>query len=305
MMHAAWRTPRLLILSVCCLCLQLVASPLVHAQTPGETVNAPRQDPPDPAAQDKLLELMHQYAAHYVSNLPNFLCLQVTRQLEAGLKSNRWHKGDTLTSKLSYNQGREQRSLDSVNGKPVHPGEKRWHGALTTEGEFGILLSRVLGPDSEAWFTWSHWETLRGKVLAVFDFTVDKEHSTLSLNLSDLAKAVVPYHGSVYADPATGAVWRITDAASDIPAKLLTREISTTIDYDEILIADRKYLLPVQAIVSLTLETKTLETKKVRNEMEFQGYRKFEADSAITFGSAMPADEGQTAKPGGAAAPPK
>jgi hypothetical protein len=243
---------------------------------------------------------MHHYAAQYVSNLPNFLCVQVTRQFDAGKKSNRWHKGDTLVSKLSFNQGREERTLDSVNGKPVDPSKTRRRPPLSTEGEFGILLSRVLGPDSEAWFTWNRWETLRGKRLAVFDFTVDKQHSTLSLSLSDLAKAIVPYRGSIYADPATGAVWRISDTASDIPPQLLTREISTTIDYDEISIGDRKYLLPVQATVTVLLET-----KKIRNEMEFQDYRKFEADSAVTFGPEASPAAAQPAKPAPPATAPK
>lgn len=242
--------------------------------------SAPSAAPPDPAAQDQILDAMHRYAAQYVSNLPNFLCAQITRQFDAGRKSNRWHKGDTLISKLSFNQGREERTLDSVNGKPVDSAKARRRAPLSTEGEFGILLSRVLGPDSEAWFTWSRWETIRGKRLAVFDFTVDKQHSTLSLSLSDLAKATVPYRGSICADPTTGAVWRISDTAFDIPPRLLTREISRTIDYDEISIGDRKYLLPVQATVSALLET-----RKIRNEMEFQNYRKFEADSSVTFGS--------------------
>lgn len=239
------------------------------------------QTAPDPAEQDRLLTLMHQYAAQYVSSLPNFICVQETRQLEAGKRSNRWHKGDTLTSTLAFNKGRELRTLDLVNGRPVEAGSKRWRTPLVTEGEFGILLSRVLGPKSEAFFTWSRWETVRGKRLAVFDFSVDRQHSTLTLNLSDLVKAIVPYYGSLYADPDTGAVWRISDTASDIPAALLTREISTTIEYDEVSIGTNKFLLPVEAIVSLLLEN-----KRVRNEMEFRNYRKFEADSSIVFGPA-------------------
>jgi hypothetical protein len=284
--------PRLTVL-LSTLLLTLLPHLLARAQS-AATFGAP----PDPVAQDQILDAMHQYAAQYVSNLPNFLCLQVTRQFEAGKKSNRWHQGDTLVAKLSFNQGREERTLDSVNGKPVGPGKASRRPPLSTEGEFGILLSRVLGPDSEAWFTWSRWETLRGKRLAVFDFTVDKQHSTLRLSLSDLAKAIVPYRGSIYADPSTGAVWRISDTASDIPPQLLTREISTTIDYGEIPIGDRKYLLPVQATVSVLLET-----KKIRNEMEFQDYRKFEADSAVTFGPE--ASPSQPAKPALPATTPK
>ncbi len=238
------------------------------------------QPAPTSAEQDQLLESMHRYAAQYVTNLPNFLCVQVTRQLEAGVKSNHWHKGDTLVYKLSFNHGRERRGLDLVNGKPADPAKRHWRTPLVTEGEFGLLLSRVLGPTGEAWFTWRGWETLRGKRVAVFDYSVDKQHSSLSLSLGDLTKAIVPYNGSVFADPATGAIWRITDDASEIPLSLMTREISTTIDYDETAIAGKTYLLPVEAVVSLLLDH-----KKVRNEIEFQDYRKFEADSSITFGT--------------------
>jgi hypothetical protein len=246
---------------------------------------------PDPAEQDRLLAAMHEYADHYISTLPNFICTQVTRQLEAAKKSDRWHKGDTLTTTLMFIGGREQRKLALVNGKPVEPGPKRWHTPLITEGEFAILLSRVLGAESQAYFTWSRWETLRGKRLAVFDYSVDKRHSTLTLSLSDLAKATVPYNGSVWGDPATGAVWRITDAATNIPPALLTRAISTTIDYDEVLIGEKKYLLPIEASASLLLQN-----KKVRNEMEFQGYRKFEADTVITFGPENTKGEGHPPK---------
>jgi len=120
-----------------------------------------------------------------------------------------------------------------------------------------------------------------GGSASLFLTSLSISNTPLTLNLSDLVKAVVAYHGSLYADPATGAVWRITDTASDIPPALLTREISTTIDYDEVSIGTNKYLLPVEAIVSLLLEN-----KKVRNEMEFRNYRKFEADSSIVFGPA-------------------
>ena len=160
------------------------------------------QTAPDPAEQDRLLTLMREYGAQYVSSLPNFICVQETRQLEAGTKSNRWHKGDTLTATLAFNKGRELRTLDLVNGKSIEAGSRRRRAPLVTEGEFGILLGSVLGPKSEAFFTWNRWETLRGKRLAVFDFSVDKQHSTLSLNLSDLVKAVAELSAAPVRDAA-------------------------------------------------------------------------------------------------------
>jgi hypothetical protein len=68
--------------------------PLAHAQS------ATSDATPDAAAQDQILDAMHRYAAQYVSNLPNFLCLQVTRQFDASKKSNRWHQG-TRSSRSS------------------------------------------------------------------------------------------------------------------------------------------------------------------------------------------------------------
>jgi len=231
--------------------------------------------------QDRLLDAMEQYGAQYVSRLPNFLCVQVTRQYEAGLKSNRWHQGDTLTSHLSFHDGEEKRTIELVNGKPADPAKRRWHTPLSTEGEFGTLLSRLVDPASDATFTWNRWENLRGKRLAVFDYTVDKEHSTLTMRLSDLAEGVLPYHGSVYVDPDTGAVWRVTDSAdSDIPRDLEMKAIGTVIDYAETTIGGNSYLLPATASVLVVTET-----GKVRNDLEFQDYRKFEADSTIKFGA--------------------
>jgi hypothetical protein len=267
-------------------CLAVLAF-LAHARVDATEETAP----PNAAEQDKLLMAMQHYAAQYVSGLPNFVCLQITRQYRAPRSSEHWHKGDTLTSKLTFNQGHEERTLQQVNGKEIHSAVKRWHTPLVTEGEFGLLLSHVLGPDSRASFTWSHWETVNGKRLAVFDFDVDKQHSTLSLSLSDFAKATVPYQGSVYADPSTGSIWRISDTAFHIPPELQTERIATTIDYSEVLIGSATYLLPVKAAVALLLDR-----TKIRNEMEFVDYRKFEAESEIKFGPPVPAD-GYAPKP--------
>lgn len=238
------------------------------------------EPPPSQEEQTKLLDAMQRYAAEYVSNLPNFLCTQVTSQYEAGKKSKKWHKEDILTSRLTFRDRREFRNLELVNGKPIKPGRRPGRTPLVTEGEFGILLSRALGDESNASYSWTRWEMFRGRRMAVFNYAIDKQHSTLRLSLSNLVTAVVPYRGSIYADPSTGQVWRVTNTAFDIPPALQTESISTGIDYDEIFIGEKRYLLPVQAIVIMLLEK-----NKIKNEMEFRDYRKFEADSVITFDS--------------------
>ena len=228
----------------------------------------------------RLLEAMRTYAEQYVANLPNFLCEQVTRQYEAGKEPKKWHKGDTLTFRLVFSQGQEQRHLELVNEKPLHVGMHRWRTPLSTEGEFGILLANIFATASEAMFTWRGWQDVRGRRAAVFDYSIDQAHSTLKLSLGDLATAVAPYFGSVYADPETGAIWRIEDAANNLPKQIDTKSIATIIDYGDVTIGAKRYLLPVDA--SITLST---DANHIRNELEFRNYRKFETDSVIKYAS--------------------
>lgn len=265
---------RLAPLFVSCLFGAALAAEVSSAQGPNQ------RPAPDAAAQQRMLDAIHEYASQYVSNLPNFLCQQVTYQFEGGRKAKHWHQGDTLTSRLIFNQGREVRTLEMVNDKPIQRGMRYWRTPLISEGEFGMLIETVFEESSAATFTWSHWDGVNDQPVAVFDYAIDRRHSTLSLGLSDLAKAIVAYHGSVYADPESGVIRRITNAAEDIPPEIQTRSIGTIIDYADIDIAGQKYLLPSEAIVSLATES-----NHIRNEIHFQSYRKFEADSHITFAS--------------------
>jgi hypothetical protein len=73
-------------------------------------------------------------------------------------------------------------------------------------------------------------------------------------------------------------VWRISYTAKDIPPEIQTRQISTDVDYTETPIGTKTYLLPADASVTLLLWT-----KQIKNELDFRGYRKFEAESSITF----------------------
>jgi hypothetical protein len=237
------------------------------------------QEPPSQAEQDRMISAMRDYASDYTARLPNFICQEVVSQFEAGRKPTKWKQGDTLTSKLIYNNGKEERTLLLVNDKSVDGSHRGWRRPLTTAGEFGLWLSNVFDPATQTRFTWAGWEDLRGHHLAKFDYAVSQEHSTLSLSLSDLAKAVVAYHGAVWADPQTGEVWKIVTEADDIPKAVRTRSSVTTIEYNAIPIGTKRYLLPVSAEVTMATDT-----NHIRNEMRFEAYRKFEAESTISFG---------------------
>jgi hypothetical protein len=241
---------------------------------------------PDAAQETAIRSAMARYAEKYVSSLPNFLCELTTEQYRSGLKHPKWKRGDTVTVQLTFSNGKEKRLLEAVNNKPVKSPFVRLRSPLTTEGEFGAILADALADSSNAEFRWNRWDTLQGKKVAVFDYSIDKEHSLLKLGESDLASAIVPYHGSIFADPESGIILRISDEADDIPAEIRMRSIGTTVDYEEVKIGTGDYVLPSHAAV-----TENTGSELIRNELYFRNYRKFEAESSIKFETDEPQNQ--------------
>lgn len=240
----------------------------------------PLDDPP-PTQQQQLSILgnVGSFVTQYINTVPNLVCVKVIEQYQGNKKGEHWRQLDTLTSRLTLVNGNEKATLELVNNKPVTSLRHAWRAPLTTEGEFGDMLATVLSTGSNATINWEHWDTLNGKRVAVFSYSIDQQHSHLRLSLSDVAEAVLPYSGLLYADPISGTVWRVTDHVSDIPRELHVRQMTTVLDYGEVDIAGKSYVLPVHATV-----TEVTDSGTTRNEITFSSYRKFEAESTITFG---------------------
>jgi hypothetical protein len=237
------------------------------------------QEQPAQPSPSELVEKARTYAAGYMDRLPNFLCVQTTTHAIAGKKGEHWHTKDTQTAQLVFAGGKEKRTLQEVNGKPVDSLKaRRSRNELTTEGEFGILLANILGPDSAAEISWEGFDNLHDHHVAVVKYSVDQRHSTLRLSRDYLAAAFVGYYGQVFFDPGSGAVLRITKELSEIPPELETENSRTVIDYAKVVIGGADYLLPSRASVEMTVRS-----GRLRNEMSFDGYKKFEANSTITF----------------------
>jgi hypothetical protein len=88
---------------------------------------------------------------------------------------------------------------------------------------------------------------------------------------------VVGYHGTVYIAHDTGRVLRIVKSA-EIPGSFPVRSSEGTLDYDLSQVAGREYLLPLRAEMMMSTST-----TQFRNEVDFKDYRKFSAESTLTF----------------------
>lgn len=245
--------------------------------------------PPSSVEQTKILGLMKEYALNYTQNLPNFLCVQVTRRYIDPNAGDHYRSIGTVLAKLGYNEGRENYKVYSVNGQfqdtdMEHVGAG---GGAISSGEFGSLMREIFEPGSNADFGWDHWATLRGRRMAVFNYFIDSGHSKYSIQYTagpgDEQRIITAYKGLVYADANTGEIDRIKFIAVDIPRNFPVSEATEILDYDLVDISGQKYVCPMMARLFMTAGR-----DKSKNEIEFRDYRKFGTESTIQYGAEAP-----------------
>ncbi len=253
------------------------------------------QPVPQPDEQARMLARLFGYAQQYVKGLPNFICDQVTSRFTNfdGTEPDgtpRYKKSlrhsDTFTRSLRFVSGREEGHVKQVDGRKAGKVGTRM-GQSISSGEFGGDMVMIFGAGAEPSIQWSHWEMMRGNRRAVFAYFVgarttkfnilyccyaDRDGVAMQQSLNS------PIQGLVYTDPDSGQVARLIIQAVNLPAEFRIKESNTIIDYGSVGIAGRSYNLPVKALVFV--RTKFEEN---RNEIAFVKYRKFEAESVLTF----------------------
>jgi hypothetical protein len=261
-----------------------------RSQPAAVVVAPPPPPPPLPAAsteeQRKALDQAREYALNYTKQLPNFICTQVTRRFVDPSGLEFWQKADVVTAKLSYFEQKEDYKVVMVNSQPVDAGIHDVGGA-TSAGEFGTMLREVFEPESKARFEWTRWTTLRGRRHHVFGFRVEQGNSKRSVTYEKTQSVVTAYKGSVFVDADTQMVSRIK-VEQEMPPTFPVQQASVELDYDLVDIAGGadKFMLPLKHTMRMRM-AKTL----VKNEAEFRMYRKFGADTSITFETPEPLPE--------------
>jgi hypothetical protein len=240
----------------------------------------PPPPPPPPSYEDQnsILTEAREYALNYTKNLPDFLCLQVTRRYFDPNGSDNYRSYDTVMTKVSYVEQHEKYELLSVNDRFMTSSYESLGGTISS-GEFGSMMKEIFEPRTDAEFHWLRWATLRGRRTHVYAYVVDQAHSQWSIEDRTVHDRISPgYSGLVYVDRDTHAVMRVTLKAEGIPATFPIQEADDRLDYDLTDISGRQFILPMMAQVHL-------KAGKInqRNDIEFRGYRKFSGDAVIKF----------------------
>jgi hypothetical protein len=228
---------------------------------------------------DPIIDQARDAAFSFSETLPNYVVKQLTNRYatnNGGRGRTSWQPLDVVTSDLIYEDGKERYTNVMVNGKPTKYIEQT---GSWSEGEFASMLQAILSPNTNADFRNQKQVTIMNRASFRYDYTVEQPRSTWTLHAD--GQTVTPsYTGSIWIDKATYRVLRIEIAARNLPRDFPLDTAESSIDYDFVMIGEQKVLLPAQAD-SLSCSRGTPDCSK--NHTEFHNYRKFGADTNITF----------------------
>lgn len=269
--------------------------------------------PPDLPAQGKLFGLVIGYVSKTVHNLPNFLADRETTHFEDSLHQALQQQSGSLTSGSALRSlGTPTQLSESTNYLPLHfvghtsepvayrdgrevpngPGHPIADLGLTTNGEFGPILSVVLDDAIHGRITWGYWQRSSAGPLAVFRYQVPPGGSHYRVEFharAGLVEAYPAYHGEIAIDPATGSILHIS-VISDMSPPWETVGTGILVDYGPVAIGDRTYICPLRGVAlskmpvmqtpgAAPAPVSALQTRL--NDVAFTNYHLFRAEARI------------------------
>jgi hypothetical protein len=232
------------------------------------------QPSPDAAALEALLVRIKASAMRYQGHLPDFTCTEVTvRKEDSSGEGANWRTLDTLEEVVSFaSSGRVSKTLVKKNGRPTtrnKPG-----GLIENAVLSGAIEPRgIFGAKAEPKFDWDHWETRSDHRIAVIAYRAVGE------NYPDgKTRYQLKVTGRIVFDDTTGNLVR-TESSSVGPPGYPFGEVRVETDYAQVTISGRELILPTKAVM-----TTSRGKRRYQSDIQFSGYRKYQADTTIRFG---------------------
>ncbi len=245
---------------------------------------------PSDSEGNQLLERTRNVTLAAANAMPDFIVKQIIKRSVAYGHTANWIPQDNLTIAVGYraNVGEEYKIL-TVNGMPAGPEVQSSRdyskyapkGASSSGVEYISALADVFKPETKTEFRMVDTDVIQGRRTVVYEYTIKKEFSQLTLSLADTgARAVVGSRGRLWIDRELDRVLRFEQIATEIPPDFPITAASSLIDYDWVNINERKYLLPTRSEILMTT-TQPKFVLQSRNDVRFRGYQKFGAELKV------------------------
>lgn len=289
--------------------LSNLATASANLAAPPPKIAAPKPKPIPPPSyeeQQKVIEEAREYALNYSKTLPDFICLQVTRRYidrhyKPGTEGS-WAVSDRLAEKLSYFDQHEKYEAISHNDTSLY-GVKDANalGGALSRGDFGTMLRDIFTPESDAEFHWERWGNLDNHLVHVYTYSIDQPHSKLTIDYEHSQQTTPGYHGEIFIEKGPNVIWRIT-VEPEPAASFPIQNVHQQLDYRYTDISGQTFLLPRNG--TIVMRSDGVGSK---NEIDFRSYRKYSADTSITFDDkdepAAPDQQPESSKPDDQKAP--
>lgn len=231
-----------------------------------------------PASDDDIIAAARDAAGRLNDGLPDFIVQQNTTRYFSRTLPPEWQVLDVVTAEVASVGGKEDYRNIRVNGKRSNrPIEKT--GAWST-GEFQTTLDSLLNPYTAAAFHKAKDDTLDGRAAYTYAFEVRQQNSDWDIHAPDGSVATPAFSGTVWIDKATSNVLRIEEQSGPLPSSFPFDKAESVVEYGFMSIDGKTYPLPVHSAVLTCQRGTTICTK---NDISFRDYRKFAADSTVTF----------------------
>jgi VWFA-related protein len=316
------------------LALQLLADQSAFLDPPASEI--PSTAAPDDAAQQRMMEAARSYVAKTVPRLPNLFAVLTTNRYDDSpyeVKKGGWpvrsglHLVNTSSREISTF---DERTNHSAN---VSSAKQQKQSGLVSGGEFGSTLSMILSDTINGKVTWSHWEQTPTGQVAVFHYSVPSSASHFEVinslpRQTSLEGMATPsggsrrgssietkpsgggsntstflskpgYHGSLWVDPATGTILRITMDA-DTKGSGQFKRAAIMVQYGPVQIGESEFICPVRSLaLSIAVNGANLDPltrmpvdtpTQWLNESLFAGYHRFAATTRIVNDTSQPQD---------------
>jgi hypothetical protein len=241
---------------------------------------APKPMPPPPSSEEQaaIIDSIRAYALNYSQSLPDFVCHESMKEYQAPRSSDRWTKLDNdVDSKLTYFQQKEDYKPISVGGKLTSQDYDKLKGSKSI-GDFGSMLRGIFEPSTQTRFEWRTWSTWDHQPSMTFDYHVSRERSNYQIFAEDHRSVITAYSGYFVVDARTRAVVKLNVTAEGLPKDFPVQSAESTLVYREQDLSGHTFLLPSN------LEVIMGESEfRSKIEKQFAIYRKYSADSEITF----------------------
>jgi hypothetical protein len=253
------------------------SAPALNNPRPAEAAAEPAVEN-IPIQEDPVIVKAKEAAAAYSGSLPNFFCRQLTTRFESDRPKDGWQAHDTISADLAYENGRESYTNVKLGNKPQKSMEDV--GGSWSTGEFASLVDDLFDPSTAAVFRRSGQDTIAGRSATTFKFDVPRERS--HWRVMTAAQLYYPaFRGTVWIDRETSRVLRLEIESRNMPLLFPLVKVETAVDYEFVrLAATQPFLLPTTSEV---LSCEQGSSRCSRNRIEFRNYRKFGAESGITF----------------------